>query len=206
MTWRQAAGGALVLALALSIAARAQGTTGPDALVLRIAEDVLQAVKDDRDLRSVNLPQVMALVDRQIMPHVDMARFTALAMGRHWRQASPEQQRALEAEFKTLIVRSYAGALAQVSATQTVELRPLRAPPGEADVVVSTRIRGGPGEPVAIDYRLHAGAAGWQIYDVSFLGIWMAENYRNSFANEIGASGIDGLIAKLKSRNQSKGS
>ena len=165
-----------------------------------LASEVLEAVKADPEMQGRNLPKVMALVDDKVMPVVDMARLTSLAMGRHWRAATPEQQQALQAEFKKLLVRSYAGALSLVDARQTVDVRPPRAGSDAGEVIVSTRIRGR-GEPVPIDYRLYRAADGWRIYDVSFLGIWLAENYRHSFADEVAARGIDGLIERLRARN-----
>lgn len=199
------AGWLLAVGMLATTSHRAQAEDGPETLVQAVATDVLETVKADPEMQNGNLPRIMELVDRRVMPHVDMARLTGLAMGRHWRTATPEQQIRLQAEFKMLLVRSYAGALSLVNARQTIELRPTRTPPGSSEVIVVTRIRGR-GDPVAIDYRLYRTADGWRIYDVSFLGVWLAENYRNSFADEIAANGIDGLIEKLHARNTSKSS
>ena len=201
MGWRTtwyAAGTAMAMGAAAVLAAE---ELAPDRLVQAMTSEVLDAVRAEPELRRGDAATVMRLVDRLVMPHVDMAGLTGLAMGRYWRAASDDQQRRLENEFKTLIVRSYAGALAQVSADQTVETRPLRAAPDDDQVVVSTAIRGR-GEPVRIDYRLHRRDGGWKIYDVSVLGVWLAENYRSSFAQEVGRSGIEGLIARMQTRNQ----
>ena len=202
MGWRTwyAAGTALAMGAAAVLAADDQG---PDRLVQTMTQDVLEAVRADPALRRGEIGAVVLLVDRMVMPHVDMARLTGLAMGRYWRTSSEDQQRRLETEFKVLIVRSYAGALAQASAGLSIETRPQRAQAGDDDVVVSTAIRGGSGEPVRIDYRVGRAQAGWKVYDVSVLGVWLAENYRSSFAQEIGRSGIEGLIAKLHERNAS---
>ena len=127
---------------------------------------------------------------------------TASAVGRYWRQATPEQQQRLQEEFKTLLVRTYSGALTQVK-DQTVQLKPMRSKPEDKDVVVRTEVRG-KGDPVQLDYRLEKAAGGWKIYDVNVLGVWLVENYRNSFAQEIGASGIDGLIGKLAEQEQGR--
>ena len=124
---------------------------------------------------------------------------TASAVGKYWRQATPEQQKKLQDEFKVLLVRTYSGALAQVR-DQTVQLKPMRAAPEDKEVVVRTEIRGR-GDPIQLDYRLEQVAGGWKIYDVNVMGIWLVENYRNTFSQEIGANGIDGLIAKLAERN-----
>ena len=133
------------------------------------------------------------------MPHVNFQRMTASAVGRFWRQATPDQQGKLQAEFKTLLVRTYAGALTQVK-DQTIGLKPLRAQPTDTEVVVKTEIRG-KGDPIQLDYRLEKAGAEWKIYDVNVLGIWLADQYRNSFAQEIGANGIDGLIKSLADKN-----
>jgi phospholipid transport system substrate-binding protein len=128
---------------------------------------------------------------------------TGSAVGRHWRQATPEQQQRLQDEFKVLLVRSYAGALTQVK-EHTVQLKPSRAKSEGDEVVVRTEVRG-KGEPIQLDYRLEKDGDAWKIYDVNVLGVWLVENYRNSFAQEIGANGIDGLIAKLAEKNKSAG-
>ncbi len=133
------------------------------------------------------------------MPSVNFKRMTASAVGRFWRQATPEQQQRLQDEFKALLVRSYAGALRQVK-DQTVQLKPMRAKPEDDEVVVRTEIRG-KGDPIQLDYRLEKSPVGWKIYDVNVLGVWLVENYRGSFAAEIGSGGIDGLIAKLTDMN-----
>ena len=146
------------------------------------------------------MQRIVALVDSKILPHVNFRRMTASSVGRYWRQATPEQQQRLQDEFKLLLVRTYAGALTQVK-DQTVELKPLRAAPGDKEVIVRTEVRGR-GEPIQLDYRLESTPAGWKIYDVNVLGVWLVENYRSSFAQEINQAGIDGLIARLAERNK----
>ncbi len=190
-------------AAALSLAAlgaQAQGKTA-DALIKEVSSDVLDAVKADKTIQSGDVRKVIALVDQKVLPHVDFQRMTASAVGRYWRQATPEQQKRLQDEFKLLLVRTYSGALAQVSSEQTVELKPMRSQPSDPEVVVRTEIRG-KGDPIQLDYRLAKAGDGWKIYDVNVLGVWLVENYRNSFAQEIGANGIDGLIAKMAERNK----
>jgi len=178
---------------------QAQATT-PDELVKQVSNDVIESVKADKTIQSGDLRKIMALVDTKVLPHVNFTRMTAAAVGRYWRQATPDQQQRLQAEFKTLLVRTYAGALTQVK-DQTIELKPLRSKPEDTEVVVRTEIRGR-GEPVQLDYRMEKAGDGWKIYDVNVLGIWLVENYRSSFAQEISANGIDGLIAKLAERNK----
>jgi phospholipid transport system substrate-binding protein len=184
---------------ATQVPVRAQGTS-PDALVKQVSTEVLDSVKSDAAIQGGDLKKIMALVDAKVLPHVNFQRMTAAAVGRYWRQATPDQQQRLQTEFKTLLVRTYSGALTQVR-DQTVELRPMRSKPDDAEVVVRTEIKGR-GEPIQLDYRLEKAGDGWKIYDVNVLGVWLVENYRNSFAQEISANGIDGLIAKLAERNK----
>ena len=184
--------------------AHAQAAKAPDALIKEVSSDVLDAVKADKSIQAGDVKKVTALVDQKVMPYVDFQRMTASAVGRYWRQATPDQQKRLEDEFKLLLVRTYSGALAQVSAEQTIELKPMRSSAGDNEVVVRTEIRG-KGDPIQLDYRLAKAGASWKIYDVNVLGVWLVENYRNSFAQEIGANGVDGLIAKLAERNKAAG-
>ena len=175
----------------------------PDALIKRLSTDVLDTIKADKSLQSGNLPQVIALVDSKIMPNVDFQRMTASATGPAWRKATPEQQKRLQDEFKILLVRTYAGALAQVS-DQEVAMKPLRASPEDKELVVRTEIRGR-GEPIQLDYRLvktPSQGAGWKIYDLNVLGVWLVDTYRGQFAQEINARGMDGLITTLAERNK----
>jgi phospholipid transport system substrate-binding protein len=189
------------LAMLLSlVAAAAIAQQAPDAMVKQVTDDVLDAVKADTQIQGGNLQRVLALVDTKVMPHVDIERMTAAAVGPYWRrQATAPQRSALQEQFKVLLVRTYAGALTQVS-NQTIEVKPMRDPATGPDVLVRTEVRGA-NEPVEMDYRLEKRDDGWKIFDVNVLGVWLAENYRNTFAEEIGNIGIDGLIAALSKRN-----
>lgn len=189
---------AVVLGASLSIA-HAQAGKAPDALIKEVSTDVLDAVRADKSIKQGDVQKVIALVDQKVMPYVDFQRMTSAAVGRYWRQATPEQQKQLQDQFKILLVRTYSGALAQVQ-DQTVELKPMRSSPEDKEVVVRTEVKGR-GDPIQLDYRLEQTPAGWKIYDVNVLGVWLVENYRNSFAQEIGANGVDGLIKKLTERN-----
>ncbi len=191
----------LLGALWLVATAPARAESAPDELIHRISVEVIDAVKADKAIQSGDVGRILALVDAKIMPHVNFQRMTAAAVGRNWRGATPEQQKRLQEEFKILLVRSYAGALTQVK-DQTVQLKPQRGDPSETEVVVRTEIVGR-GEPLQIDYRLEKSGDGWKIYDVNVLGVWLVPQYRASFNQEIAASGIDGLIAKLAERNKS---
>jgi phospholipid transport system substrate-binding protein len=176
----------------------------PDALIKRLSTDVLDAIKNDKTIRSGELARVVALVDERIMPNVNFQRMTASAVGPAWRQASPEQKKQLQDEFKILLVRTYAGALAQVT-DQTIAMKPMRSAPDDKEVVVRTEIKGR-GDPIQLDYRLEktpGQGAGWRIYNLNVLGVWLVETYRSQFAQEINAKGVDGLIATLVERNKS---
>jgi phospholipid transport system substrate-binding protein len=193
--------GTSVLGAWLPLAAQASSEEAPDALVKRVATDVLEAVKADPAIQAGDLNRVMQLVDARVMPHVNFGRMTASAVGRFWRQATPEQQKQLQDEFKTLLVRTYAGALSQVK-DQTLSFRPLRAAPTDTEVVVRSEVRGR-GDPIQLDYRLEKAEGVWKIYDLNVLGVWLVETYRTQFSQEIAARGIDGLIAALARRNRS---
>jgi phospholipid transport system substrate-binding protein len=190
----------LLCALAFAATAPARAETAPDELIRRLSTEVIDTVKADPAIQAGEVSRIITLVDSKVMPHVNFQRMTASAVGRNWRGATPEQQRRLQEEFKTLLVRSYAGALTQVK-DQTIQLKPLRANPGDTEVVVRTEIKG-KGEPVQLDYRLEKSGDTWKIYDVNVVGVWLVEQYRTSFNQEISASGIDGLIAKLAERNK----
>ena len=172
----------------------------PDTLVRNLSTEVIDAVKADPAIQAGDIAKVIALVDSKVLPYLNFPRMTASAVGRYWRQATPEQKGKLQAEFKTLLVRTYAGALAQVK-DQTVSLKPFRARPEDTEVVVRTEVKGS-GEPIQLDYRLEKAGDSWKIFDVNVLGIWLVDQYRSSFAQEISNGGIDGLIAKLTERNE----
>lgn len=175
-----------------------------DVMIKRLSTEVLDAIKADKQIQAGDLSRVIALVDQRIMPSVNFQRMTASAVGRNWRQATPEQQARLQDEFKILLVRTYSGALAQVS-DQSIAMKPMRAAPEDKEVVVRTEVRGH-GDPIQLDYRLErtpGQGTGWKIYDLNVLGVWLVETYRGQFAQEISAKGIDGLIATLSQRNKS---
>lgn len=175
----------------------------PDAMVKRLSADLLETIKNDKAIQAGDASKVMALVDEKILPNMNFQRMTASAVGRSWRQATPEQQKRLQDEFKTLLVRTYSGALARVK-DQTIALKPLRAAPEDTEVIVRSEVRGR-GDPIQLDYRLEkasAPATGWKIYDLNVLGVWLVETYRGQFSEEINAKGIDGLINSLSERNK----
>jgi phospholipid transport system substrate-binding protein len=176
----------------------------PEAFIQRITNDTLNAIKADKALRNGDIAKVMQLVDTQLMPHVNFRRMTALATGPAWRKATPEQQKRLQDEFKILLVRTYAGALSQIT-DQVVVVKPLRAGQEDKNLVVNTEVRG-KNDPIQLDYRLEktpGQGSGWMIFDLNVLGVWLIENYRNQFTKEINAGGLDALIASLAARNKS---
>ena len=191
---------ALGLAFGAGTAVHAADASAPDLLIRQLSLEVLEAVKGDKAIQGGDVRKINVLVDSKIMPHVDFQRITATAVGRFWRQATPEQQKSLIEEFKVLLVRTYSGALTQIK-DQNIAMKPLRAAAEDTEVVVRTEIRGRGSDPIQLDYRLEKVGAIWKIYDVNVLGIWLADQYKNSFAQEIGTNGIEGLIKALAAKN-----
>jgi len=195
------AGASLALALLLAAPLTRAADESPDALIKRTTSEVLDSIKSDKAIQGGDVVKIIALVDSKVMPNVNFIRMTASAVGRNWRQATPDQQKRLQDEFKTLLVFTYSGALAQVK-DQTVSVKPLRASPADTEVQVRTEIIGR-GDPIQLDYRMEKTPSGWKIYDLNVLGFWLVETYRTQFAQEISAKGVDGLIAALALRNKS---
>ena len=173
----------------------------PDALIKRVSTDVLDNIKNDKAVQGGDMSRVISLVDTKIMPNVDFTRMTASAVGRNWRQATPEQQKRLQDEFKILLVRTYSGALAQVK-EQSISVKPLRSAAADTEVIVRTEVVGR-GDPVQLDYRMEKTPGGWKIYDLNVLGVWLVGTYRTQFEQEINTKGVDGLITSLAQRNKS---
>ena len=201
---RRTLGRLLTATLSLALLASAPlvraADEGPDALIKRVSSEVLDAIKADKAIQAGETNRVLALVDTKVMPNVNFTRMTASAVGRNWRQATPEQKARLQEEFKTLLIRTYSGALSQVN-DQKLNVKPLRAAAGDTDVTVRTEVLGR-GDPVQLDYRMEKTPTGWKIYDLNVLGVWLVETYRTQFAQEVSAKGIDGLIASMSQRNQ----
>ena len=179
----------------------------PDAMIKRLSTEMLDSIRSDKAIQGGDVSRIIALVDSKIMPNVNFQRMTASAVGPAWRQASPEQQKRLQEEFKILLVRTYAGALTQVS-DQTILVRPMRSEPSDKEVVVRTEVKGR-GDAIQLDYRLEQApgeGSGWKIYNLNVLGVWLVETYRSQFAQEINAKGIAGLITTLAERNKANAS
>jgi len=189
-----------VAADAVPTVTTAQASTAADVFIKGITNDVFATVRGDKAIQSGDLRKVITVIEAKILPHVNFQRMTASAVGRNWRQATPEQQKRLQEEFKNLLVYTYAGAAAQIK-DQTVEYKPMRSRPEDTEVVVRSIVRG-QGDPIQIDYRLEKVGNAWKVYDVNVLGAWLVQTYQSSFAQEVSASGIDGLIAKLVERNK----
>ena len=178
----------------------------PDQLIKRLSTDVLDTIKADKAIQGGDVSRVVAIVDAKILPNVNFQRMTASAVGPGWRKATPEQQKRLQDEFKTLLVRTYAGALTQVS-DQSIFVKPVRAAADDKEVMVRTEVKGS-GDAIQLDYRLEktpGQGAGWKIYDLNVLGVWLVETYRGQFAQQINAKGVDGLITMLVDRNKANG-
>ena len=200
--WLSFATAISLLSLAAGPALAQSAGESPDALIKRLSVDVLETIKADKSIQNGDVSKVIALVDSKIMPNVNFQRMTASAVGRSWRSATPEQQKRLQDEFKTLLVRTYSGALVEVR-DQSIVMKPLRAAAGDTEVVVRSEIKGS-GDPIALDYRMEKTDSGWKIYDLNVASIWLVETYRSQFGQEINANGVDGLIKKLAERNKSK--
>ncbi len=173
----------------------------PDALVKRVSQEILDLAKTDQQIQAGNQQRIMEVVQSKIIPYVNFQRMTAMASGRYWREATPEQQAALTSEFRTLLVYTYSGAITQIR-NQKLDFKPLRADPDDTEVEVRTSVIQPRGEAMQLNYRLEKTANGWKIYDVNVLGAWLVETYKGSFATEISKSGIDGLIKTLSDRNR----
>jgi len=171
----------------------------PDGLIKMIVADVMASVKADPEIQKGNIPRVVDLVEKKIVPYTDMRRTTQLAMGKNWSKATPEQQNQLISEFKSLLIRTYSGALSQLR-DQTVQYKPFRANPSDTDVIVRTVVIG-KSDPIPLDYRLEKTKDGWKVYDINIMGAWLIEAYRNQFTNQISQNGVDGLIKFLQERN-----
>ncbi len=190
----------LTLALAL-LPFPAGAQEAPDALVKRVSEEILEIARNDQQIKAGNQQRIMEVVQSKIIPYVNFQRMTAMAAGRFWREATPEQQAQLTNEFRTLLIYTYSGAISQVR-NQKLEFKPLRAAPDDTEVEVRSSVVQPRGEPIQLNYRLEKTPNSWKIYDVNILGAWLVETYKGSFAAEISKGGIDGLIKTLAERNK----
>jgi phospholipid transport system substrate-binding protein len=174
----------------------------PDALVKTVTLEVVELIAKDKEIRAGGRSKLVDVIEAKVLPHFNFAAMTALAMGQSWGKASPEQRKRLVEEFKTLLVRTYASALAAYS-EQKFDFRPLRAKPNDTDVTVNVRVMQPGAQPVTIDYSMEKTASGWKVYDVMIGGVSLVANYRTEFANSVRASGVEGLIKELQAKNRS---
>jgi phospholipid transport system substrate-binding protein len=189
-----------LVAFSSGASAQAVDVNSPDAMIKTVTGQVLDEIKHDPSIKSGDINKITQIVNQKILPYTDFRRTTQLAMGRAWRQASPQQQDQMVEQFKMLLIRTYSGALSQVR-DQTVQFRPFRADPGATDVVVrSTGMNNG--QPVELDYRLYKTAQGWRVYDLNVAGAWLIQAYQQQFAEKINQGGVDGLLQFLTQRNE----
>jgi phospholipid transport system substrate-binding protein len=193
---------AALAALLVSVPVSAE-TTAPDAMIRQLCDDVIVSIKQDSAIRAGDWSHIAALVETKIVPYFDFGRTTQIAMGRAWREATPQQREELTRQFKQLLIRTYAGALSNYS-DQRIEVRPLRAKPQDDEVTVKSVIRQPGAEAIDIDYDLERGADGWKIFDVRVAGVSLVATYRTSFAEAVRNRGVQGLIELLAAKNRER--
>src|ERR1700712_4526825 len=191
---------AMLMAFCTGAFAQADDMSTPDGLVKTVTTQVLDQIKADKQIQSGNIQRITELVNEKILPYTDFTRTTRLVMGRNWNTATPQQQQQIVEQFKMLLIRTYAGALAQVHDQQIV-YQPLRSSPTDTDVVVRSAIVNN-GSPLELDYRLYKTPQGWRVYDINVLGAWLIQVYQQQFADQISQHGVDGLLSFLTQRNQ----
>ena len=192
---------ALTLAFAGVAGAQSNADLAPDVLARNITDEVLQVLRADKDIQSGNMKKAIALVETKVLPHFDFTRMTQLAMGRNWRDTTPEQKKALTQEFRDLLVRTYTVALTQYR-NQTVDYKPLKLNPGETEVVVRSQINNPGAAPISVDYAMSRSPSGWKVFDIAVENVSLVQNYRTTFNTEVQKSGVDGLIKVLADRNK----
>ncbi len=192
----------LALFLAMFVTATVFAEEAPDVLVQRVTEEVLDIVRKDKDIQNGHTQKVMELVDKKVLPNFNFTRMTALALGKEWRKASPQQQQQLTAEFRTLLVRTYSNALTSYK-NQKIVYKPFKMASADTDVLVRTEVQQPGSKPVQLDYSLEKVDGSWKVYDVVVAGISLVTNYRDQFNQEVRNGGIDGLIAAIAAKNKS---
>ncbi|WP_413817062.1 phospholipid-binding protein MlaC [Pusillimonas sp.] len=196
----------LVLSLVLATAAQAQKpvdpTAAPNDFVQTVGNNALEVLRQEPAAQQGDLNRINQLVDEYVLPYVNLEKTTRLAAGRYWRQASAQQQKDLVEAFKGTLIRTYSGALSKVDEVSALQILPFRGDANADDVVVRSSISQRNGPPVGVDYRLEKTPQGWKIYDLNVEGIWLIQNYRNQFAQQINQNGIDGLIEALNRQNR----
>jgi phospholipid transport system substrate-binding protein len=191
---------ALLALSSIAMSAPSMAQEAPDKMIRRITEEVMTAVQENRKVQSGDRRAIQSIIEEKILPNLDFERTTALAAGRYWREATPDQKQRLETEFRKLLIYTYSGAMSQLN-DQKIEYEPFRADPADTDVEVFAHTVNTRGEPVRFGYRLIKRPDGWKVYDVNVLGAWMVQAYKDSFGAQIRQSGIDGLIKTLADKN-----
>ena len=181
-------------------AAQSEDMSSPDGMIKSVTQQVLNQIKNDKEIQAGNMARITELVNEKILPYTDFTRTTRLAMGRNWNSATPQQQHQIVEQFKLLLIRTYSGALAQARDKQ-IEYQPFHSSPADTDVVVRSAIVNN-GSPLELDYRLYKTPQGWRVYDISVLGAWLIQVYQQQFADQIAQHGVDGLLNFLTQRNQ----
>ncbi|HVW52571.1 MULTISPECIES: ABC transporter substrate-binding protein [unclassified Trinickia] len=189
-----------LLSFASGAFAQSVDTSSPENMIKTVTGQVLDQIKSDASIKNGDINKITQVVNEKILPYTDFRRTTQLAMGRAWRQATPQQQNQMVEQFKMLLIRTYSGALSQVR-DQTVQFKPFRADPGATDVVVRSVVMNN-GQPVELDYRLYKTAQGWKVYDLNVAGAWLIQAYQQQFAEKINQGGVDGLLQFLTQRNE----
>lgn len=189
------------LCMSMGLMLSVQAQEAPDALVKRLSTEIIDAAKTDKDIQSGNRQRINELVETKVLPHINFERMTSLAVSKNWRTATPEQQKQLVTEFRTLLIHTYSGAITQIR-DQRVEFKPFRSAPEDTEVEVKSLVIQTRGEPLQLSYRLEKTAAGWKIFDINVLGAWLVETYKGSFSAEVNKSGVDGLIKTLVEKNK----
>ena len=190
-----------LIACASQAQAQAQAQeTAPDVLVKSISQEVIAIIKQDKEIQSGNMAKITELIESKVLPHFNFARMTQIAMARNWRLASPEQQKELTVEFKTLLVRTYSTALTSYR-DQVIDFKPLRARPEDTEVTVKSEVKQPGTQPVTIDYEMEKTPGGWKAFDVKIGGVSLVTTYRETFASEVREHGVDGLIKSLAAKN-----
>ena len=191
----------LFIGLVLAVSPLFAQEEAPDVKIKKVTEDVLTIVRQDKDIQSGNTQKAIELVEARVLPHFNFQHMTALAMGRDWNKASPEQKKRLSEEFKTLLVRTYSNALTSYR-DQTLRYKPFKMQPGETDVVIKTEIVQPGAKPIQLDYSLEKQGNDWKVYDVIVAGVSLVSNYRDTFNQEVRANGVDSLIQMLVNKNK----
>nr|WP_315468237.1 ABC transporter substrate-binding protein [uncultured Undibacterium sp.] len=189
------------LCFSIGLMGAAQAQEAPDVLIKRLSTEIVDAAKNDKDIQSGNRQRINDLVEAKVLPHINFERMTSLAVSKSWRSATPDQQKQLVTEFRTLLIHTYSGAITQIR-DQRVEFKPFRSAPDDTEVEVKSLVIQTRGEPLQLSYRLEKTASGWKIFDINVLGAWLVETYKGSFSAEVSKNGVDGLIKTLVEKNK----